>query len=128
MIVRDATRMTTPTPPPPPDSGKTVIVTGAAKRLGRDIALALAKAGWQVAIHFRGSEHEAKETAAQCTELSGHSGIFFADLQNEAQVRGFLERHPEFHETGSRRFSPLQGGDGFFVAMLTRDATRIIQL
>lgn len=48
--------------------------------------------------------------------------------ENEAQVRGFLARHPEFRATGSRRFSPLQGGDGFFVAMLTRDAQGSTQL
>jgi NAD(P)-dependent dehydrogenase (short-subunit alcohol dehydrogenase family) len=31
-------------------------VTGASRRLGRDIALALAAGGWQVAVHYRGSE------------------------------------------------------------------------
>jgi NAD(P)-dependent dehydrogenase (short-subunit alcohol dehydrogenase family) len=36
-----------------------VLVTGAAKRLGREIALALAAAGWQVAVHYRGSAAEA---------------------------------------------------------------------
>ena len=35
---------------------KTVLVTGAAKRLGRAIALDLAGDGWNVAIHYHGSE------------------------------------------------------------------------
>jgi NAD(P)-dependent dehydrogenase (short-subunit alcohol dehydrogenase family) len=34
---------------------RTVLVTGAAKRLGREIALALARDGWQVAVHYRDS-------------------------------------------------------------------------
>ncbi len=90
VIVRDADRMTTPTRPTPPNQGRTVLVTGAARRLGRDIALALAQAGWQVAVHFRSSKEDASATAAECTTLSGHSGIFFADLQDEAQVRALL--------------------------------------
>ncbi|MGZ5848932.1 MAG: SDR family oxidoreductase, partial [Ramlibacter sp.] len=36
-------------------SVRTVLVTGAARRLGREIALDLAAAGWQVAVHYRGS-------------------------------------------------------------------------
>ena len=48
--------------------------------------------------------------------------------ENEAQVAGFLARHPGFHVLDQRRFSPLQGGDGFFGAMLTREVTRTTQL
>ena len=40
--------------------------------------------------------------------------------ENEAQVTGFVARHPGFHATLQQRFSPLQGGDGFFVTLLTR--------
>jgi NAD(P)-dependent dehydrogenase (short-subunit alcohol dehydrogenase family) len=43
-----------------------VLVTGAARRLGREIALALAAAGWQVAVHYRGSADEARQTVADC--------------------------------------------------------------
>lgn len=42
--------------------------------------------------------------------------------ENEAQVAGFLARHPDFRATLQRRFSPLSGGDGFFVALLTRES------
>ena len=42
---------------------KTVLVTGAAKRLGRAIALDLAAHGWNVAIHYHGSAEEADEAA-----------------------------------------------------------------
>lgn len=69
---------------------KTVLVTGAAKRLGRDISLALARSGWQVAVHFRSSREDAIKTVADCAALSGLSDQFFADLQDESQVRSLL--------------------------------------
>nr|WP_315489294.1 SDR family oxidoreductase [uncultured Rhodoferax sp.] len=68
----------------------TVLVTGAAKRLGRDIALALAAAGWRVAVHFRGSLDDATKTVADCAELTGGAAAFRADLSNETEVRGLL--------------------------------------
>ncbi len=47
-----------------------VLVTGAAKRLGREIALALAAGGWRVAVHYRSSEEDATKTVAECTRLA----------------------------------------------------------
>jgi 16S rRNA (cytosine967-C5)-methyltransferase len=38
--------------------------------------------------------------------------------ENEAQVAAFVQRHPGWHVDFQTRFSPLQGGDGFFVALL----------
>ena len=49
---------------------RTVLVTGSAKRLGREIALTLARAGWQVAVHYRGSVDEARQTVADCARLA----------------------------------------------------------
>ena len=81
------------TPPPSPAlPPRTVLVTGAARRLGREIALALAAAGWQVAVHYRGSAEDAMETAAECRRLSGASATFDADLQSEDAVRALLPR------------------------------------
>jgi 16S rRNA (cytosine967-C5)-methyltransferase len=40
--------------------------------------------------------------------------------ENEAQVEGFLGRHLGWGLLRAHRFSPLQGGDGFFVALLTQ--------
>jgi len=77
------------TSPPRP---RTVLVTGAARRLGRSIALALAADGWQVAVHYRASAQDAIETVAACAELSGASAHFEADFQDEAAVRALLPR------------------------------------
>ncbi|MFM2111411.1 MAG: hypothetical protein RLZZ271_71 [Pseudomonadota bacterium] len=66
-----------------------VLVTGAAKRLGREIALTLARAGWRVAVHYHRSESEARATAAECaTHTSAHA--FGADLSDPTAVRGLL--------------------------------------
>ena len=73
-------------------STRTVLVTGAAKRLGREIALALARAGWQVAVHYRDSVEDARRTSLECTALSGNSASFRANLGNEAAVRNLVPR------------------------------------
>lgn len=73
-----------------PYRSKTVLVTGAAKRLGHDIAVALARDGWQVAVHYQHSIVEATQTAAECAKLAGSSGLFGANLDDEAQVRALL--------------------------------------
>jgi NAD(P)-dependent dehydrogenase (short-subunit alcohol dehydrogenase family) len=71
----------------------TVLITGAARRLGREMALTLAAAGWQVAVHYRGSADEAQATVADCTK-AGRSGARFAafqaDLSDEAATRALL--------------------------------------
>lgn len=62
--------------------GRVVLVTGAAKRIGRGIALRLAREGARVAIHYSSSEAEARATAAEC----GNAPIFRANLENIAAI------------------------------------------
>jgi NAD(P)-dependent dehydrogenase (short-subunit alcohol dehydrogenase family) len=66
---------------------KVVLVTGAAKRIGRSIALRLAAEGAQVAIHYNGSEREARATAAEC----GNAPIFRANLERVTEIRAMFE-------------------------------------
>ena len=71
--------------------GKTALVTGAARRLGRASALRLARAGADVAITFRNSSREARETVV---DLSGHGVRAFAlrcDVTEEASVRAMMK-------------------------------------
>ena len=73
-------------------SARTVLVTGSAKRLGREIALELARNGWQVAVHYRNSLEDATRTSGECARLSGNSAAFRANLANESAVRKLLPR------------------------------------
>jgi len=70
----------------------TVLVTGAARRLGRDMALALASAGWQVAVHYRGSKDEALQTVADCATRAPalRFAAFAADLADEQAARDLV--------------------------------------
>lgn len=66
---------------------KTALVTGAARRIGRVIALDLARHGWDVAVHYGRSVDEAKAVVAQI-EGSGRRAIALqADLADEPSVR-----------------------------------------
>jgi len=68
--------------------GKVVLVTGAAKRIGRGIALRLAQEGARVAIHYHRSEAEARQTAAE----SGYAALFRANLESVEEIgRMFAE-------------------------------------
>ena len=67
--------------------GQVILVTGAAKRIGRGIALRLAKEGARVAIHYSGSEAEARATAKEC----GDAPIFRANLEHVAEIEKLFE-------------------------------------
>ena len=66
--------------------GRRVLVTGAAKRIGRALALALARAGADVAITYRGSEAEAQATVADLQDLGVRALAFACDVRDEDSV------------------------------------------
>jgi 3-oxoacyl-[acyl-carrier protein] reductase/pteridine reductase len=71
--------------------GKLVLVTGAAKRIGRDIALRLSREGAHVLMHYNHSEAEARQTAEECNA----AGLYRANLENVAEIQrmfGEIER------------------------------------
>ncbi|HEX4158859.1 MAG TPA: SDR family oxidoreductase [Rhizomicrobium sp.] len=74
-----------------PDS-RPVLVTGAAKRLGRAIALDLANHGWDIALHYSTSEADACETAAQIRGVNRKAALLKADLGNEDEAAGLIRR------------------------------------
>jgi NAD(P)-dependent dehydrogenase (short-subunit alcohol dehydrogenase family) len=77
-------------------AGRTVLVTGAAKRIGREIALLLASAGWRVALHYRNSKDDVAQTLIECAAIShvsaGDHAIFQADLGDESAARDLIPR------------------------------------
>jgi NAD(P)-dependent dehydrogenase (short-subunit alcohol dehydrogenase family) len=73
-----------------PSPSRQVLVTGAGKRLGRQIALTLAAAGWNVVIHYRQSATEAEATAADCQALGVRAALVGADLADEAACRALV--------------------------------------
>lgn len=90
-----------------------VLVTGAAKRIGRQIAITLSQRGFEVAIHFNESRIEAEATAREC----GGASIFQADLARVDAIRRlFAKIKSEFgpldclvnNAARFTRFDPLQ--------------------
>jgi NAD(P)-dependent dehydrogenase (short-subunit alcohol dehydrogenase family) len=69
-----------------PLSGKRALVTGGARRIGRALALALAKAGANVAITYRGSTEEAEQTVSDLRELGVEAFAIACDVREEASV------------------------------------------
>jgi 3-oxoacyl-[acyl-carrier protein] reductase/pteridine reductase len=71
--------------------GKTALVTGAAKRIGRSLALALAEQGADVAITYRSSEADALATVDAIRRHRVRAAAVYCDLGDAACVRGTVE-------------------------------------
>ncbi len=76
--------------------GRVVLVTGAARRVGRAVAVRLARAGCDLAVHYRRSAAEAAETVATCRTHGVAAEAFQADLGDPGAagqlVHGVLAR------------------------------------
>jgi len=66
------------------------LVTGGARRLGREMALELAAHGWDLAVHYRSSEAEALDTVRELGARGAHARAFGADLADEAACRALV--------------------------------------
>lgn len=74
---------------------KSVLVTGAAKRLGRAIALDLGAHGWSVAVHYNASEADADEVVAELHRNGVHAVALNADLSMEDDTQRLVDRAHE---------------------------------
>lgn len=71
---------------------KTALITGAGKRIGREIALKLAQEGWDIAVHYHSSEEEAQALVALTQAMGRKSVAVQADLSDEASVKTLVGR------------------------------------
>ena len=73
-----------------PATRPVVLVTGAAKRVGRDIAIEMARSGFDVAVHYRNSADAAHATVAELERCGARAVAFQADLSDEAACRALV--------------------------------------
>jgi pteridine reductase len=94
-------------------NGKVALITGSAKRIGREIALELARRGARIAVHYRSSEEDAREVAGTA------GAVFQAELTDTAAV----ERMFRGIESVFRRLDILVNSASIFNAASADDAT-----
>lgn len=109
--------------------GKTAIVTGAAKGIGREIALALAREGSYVAVNYNGSAGKAEETVRKIREAGGKAEAFRCDVSDftasEEMVKQILAKRGQVdilvNNAGITR-------DGLIMRMSEEDFDRVVDV
>jgi NAD(P)-dependent dehydrogenase (short-subunit alcohol dehydrogenase family) len=100
-------------------SGRTALVTGAGKRLGRAISLALAEAGVNVVAHYNTSQSAAEDVAGEVRRLGPKAWTIPGDLSRPEQIAGLTSRAKDL--TGG--FDILIHSASVFPADTLKDAT-----
>jgi NAD(P)-dependent dehydrogenase (short-subunit alcohol dehydrogenase family) len=83
-----------------PLHGRVILVTGAARRVGKIFALACARAGADVVIHHAHSDEDAESVRAEIEGLDQRAWVFKADLGDSSQAEGlipFVNRSTPLH-------------------------------
>src|SRR5438876_12181934 len=78
-------------------NGKSALVTGGARRIGRQIALTLACAGADITITYRASKADAEQTAKAIEDMGRRALAVECDVRSEDSVRGAIAASMEFH-------------------------------
>lgn len=79
---------------------KWTLVTGAAKKLGKEIALELAKSGRNIVVHYRNSQKEAEELVKKLRGLEVHAETICGDFSTSASTEQFISAYlKRFSET-----------------------------
>ncbi|MDR3278018.1 MAG: 3-oxoacyl-[acyl-carrier-protein] reductase [Oscillospiraceae bacterium] len=74
-------------------TGKTALVTGGGRGIGREICLTLARAGAKIIVNYSGSEAAAADTASQIVSLGGEAVIVRADVSDFSQCEKMFAAH-----------------------------------
>jgi 3-oxoacyl-[acyl-carrier protein] reductase len=69
----------------------TALITGGSRGIGRALCLAFARAGWQVAVHYRERKAEADQTIALMTHGGGNAMTYQADIRDSTQVEMMIK-------------------------------------
>lgn len=69
---------------------RAALITGAGRRIGRAIALTLARAGYALALHANRSRDDAERLAAEIGAAGGHAAVVLGDLADAQAVRGIV--------------------------------------
>ncbi len=89
---------------------KTILVTAAARRLGKFIATDLVEKGWKVAIHYNKSKKLAEETANDLVKIGGKVSVHQADLTCNADIEKLINEI----ETQNSLWAGLINNAGYF--------------
>ncbi|NJD58189.1 MAG: short-chain dehydrogenase [Anaerolineales bacterium] len=76
--------------------GKLILITGAAKRVGRELALTAARNGGDLVIHYQHSKAQAESLLDEITAIGQKAHLLQADLNDPTQVRDLVRRTQEF--------------------------------
>ncbi len=74
---------------------RTALVTGAAQRIGRAIALDLARHGWRIGVHYYQSPDAAHDLAEAIAQAGGDAVLLEADLAKESETAGLVAKATE---------------------------------
>lgn len=72
--------------------GQVALITGAAKRIGRAVAFALARKGALIVVHYNHSKEEAEQTAEEIKQLGAEAIAMQADLSDVSQVQPLVDK------------------------------------
>jgi acetoacetyl-CoA reductase/3-oxoacyl-[acyl-carrier protein] reductase len=109
-------------------NGKTALVTGASRGIGRAIAIELAREGAKVAINFQNNEEKAKEVAYDIRKFGGTCTLVKANLANPQEARAMVKKAAE--EFGHLDILVNNAGitrDKMLTKMTDEDWTEVIQ-